>query len=315
MNSQIILGLRNEHNDCYINAVIQCLGNFYSVRTFFNPANSRMMRFLNKNSKSNGEVSIEFSRLLEQLRKGQHDFGSKAISKEEDLKEFPSVKALKTVVEKYHSSSFGTCQQDAHEFLIALLNFLHEEMKFGSTSFVKNTFEGKQASTLTCQNCGFESVKDECFYELTLEVGDRRENVRNLSELLASYLTPEPVEWTCSKCQKRGNASKKVDIIKFPKILTIHLSRFCTVRGTEKNLTLVEFDFELNLRAYSVFGSKYQLNSICNHYGGLQKGHYTAFIYSKQDLKWYRADDEIVDEVHYQDVVSNASYILFYDQI
>ncbi|QQP55626.1 UBPY -like protein, partial [Caligus rogercresseyi] len=100
----------------------------------------------------------------------------------------------------------------------------------------------KQISTLTCQ---FVAMSHEGRVIFRTDPGDWR-NPRGHGEsreLLASYLTPEPVEWTCSNCRKWGSASKKIDIARFPRVLIFHPSRYFTNGDTEKNNTLVEYDF------------------------------------------------------------------------
>ncbi len=55
----------------------------------------------------------------------------------------------------------------------------------------------------------------------------------------------------------------------------------------------------------------YDLYGVSNHYGQLQGGHYTA--YAKNDGKWYRFNDDEVEEIENEaSIVSPAAYNLFY---
>lgn len=54
----------------------------------------------------------------------------------------------------------------------------------------------------------------------------------------------------------------------------------------------------------------YDLYAITNHYGSLGFGHYTA--YGNNNNKWLCYDDSSVRDIHEDQLVSEASYILFY---
>ena len=56
----------------------------------------------------------------------------------------------------------------------------------------------------------------------------------------------------------------------------------------------------------------YDLYAISNHYGSMGFGHYTAFGKHVEDGVWYRFDDSHVSKVASSEVVSSASYVLFY---
>ena len=64
---------------------------------------------------------------------------------------------------------------------------------------------------------------------------------------------------------------------------------------------------QLNLyRNYTLYG-------VCNHFGTLESGHYTAFCYSQVYRKWYKYDDtEVYEMDNANSVKSSAAYILFY---
>lgn len=121
-------------------------------------------------------------------------------------------------------------------------------------------------------------------------------------------------EWFCSGCKSHVQALKTLQLYLIPEILIIHLVRFRT-RGifSQKNTDFVEFPLEnLDLSrqtAGKVLG-KYDLYAVCNHYGGLGGGHYTATVVSGNG--WYDLDDSKVSRISAEKVVTAAAYILFY---
>jgi len=56
----------------------------------------------------------------------------------------------------------------------------------------------------------------------------------------------------------------------------------------------------------------YDMFAVCNHFGDLDGGHYTAFGYNVHMKKWYDFDDSDVSPVEKNEIQSKASYVLFY---
>jgi ubiquitin carboxyl-terminal hydrolase 8 len=63
---------------------------------------------------------------------------------------------------------------------------------------------------------------------------------------------------------------------------------------------------------------RYELYAISNHYGGLNGGHYTAYVRHTGTKKWYHFDDSRVSElggsegIAAEKVKTKAAYSLFY---
>ena len=102
-----------------------------------------------------------------------------------------------------------------------------------------------------------------------------------------------------------------------PKILIICFKRF--VKDSyrwRKNEEFIDFPINnLNMGEFMVGPdkehSKYDLFAVSQHYGSTGRGHYTA-ICKNYDGKWYNYDDSSVSSASPSDVVSSASYVLFY---
>ncbi|KAJ1799053.1 hypothetical protein LPJ59_002096 [Coemansia sp. RSA 2399] len=146
-----------------------------------------------------------------------------------------------------------------------------------------------------------------------------------LDECLSEFMRPEKLgeddPWYCSKCKKHQQATKKFDLWRVPEILVVHLKRFQNSRAWRDKIdTYVDFPLsDLDL-TQTVVGSKgetlvYDMYAVCNHFGGLGGGHYTAYARSPEDDKWYEFDDSRVSEVRSpEDVKTAAAYMLFYRQ-
>ena len=56
---------------------------------------------------------------------------------------------------------------------------------------------------------------------------------------------------------------------------------------------------------------KYNLFGICNHMGGVQGGHYTAFVKNANN-NWYHFNDTNVSKINEKNLKSQFAYCFFY---
>jgi ubiquitin carboxyl-terminal hydrolase 8 len=187
-------------------------------------------------------------------------------------------------------------------------------------SFIRETFYGQRKSFLRCLTCGFESPKYEAFFELSVPLPQGSGRV-SLQQCIANLLKPEKVSWKCDRCKVERDSVKQLSIVKFPLILAIHLTRFYEDGGMwRKKQNMVDFelrDFDLEQFATVCNGKKnrykrYNLYGVCNHFGTMEGGHYTAYCYSQVYQKWHKYDDHEVHSMNERDVKTSAAYILFY---
>jgi len=126
--------------------------------------------------------------------------------------------------------------------------------------------------------------------------------------------------WYCSVCKDSVQASKRMELLRCPAILVLHLKRFkikeVSVMGTTGGRlnTLVDYPLTgLDLTPYIQKSDRpaiYDLYAVSNHYGSTGFGHYTAFAQNKG--VWYKFDDSSVSKIDASQVCSTAGYVLFY---
>jgi len=56
----------------------------------------------------------------------------------------------------------------------------------------------------------------------------------------------------------------------------------------------------------------YDLYAVSNHFGGLEGGHYTAYVKNPIIGGWFNFDDSIVSSMDASEVNTKAAYVLFY---
>ncbi|KAJ2850492.1 hypothetical protein IWW36_001872 [Coemansia brasiliensis] len=153
--------------------------------------------------------------------------------------------------------------------------------------------------------------------------GSKKQKQVTLEDCLTEFTRSEQLGeedlWYCSKCQEHQQATKKFDLWRVPEILVVHLKRFQHSRAWRDKIDvfvdfpLTDLDLTQNMCGPNDENLVYDLYSVCNHYGGMGGGHYTAYARNPEDGKWYNFDDSHVSPVSDPESVKTAAaYMLFY---
>lgn len=323
MNPQYqgLTGLRNLGNTCYMNAVIQCLCSVAPLVEYFLSG-----KYTASLDKENGEIATAFAYLMNDMWLGDFDCVS------------PEV--FRLVIGERYPTFIKKTQQDAQEFLIYVLNELHEALKKASkrrsqgtssaawdfrpcvseTSIITRLFEGHLSYDIMCLECQTTTYKTEVFTVLSLPIPYETEC--SLEECLECFFQQDMLTWNnqinCSFCGTKQDAAVKASIAKAPKMVIFHLKRFdCQGSYKKKLKTDIYYplnNLDLSHYIYPLFrkNPKYNLFAVVNHFGDLDGGHYTAFCKHTVTQKWYNFDDSQITELPESLVQTSAAYLLFY---
>lgn len=338
--ADVVRGLRNLGNSCFMNSIIQCLVHT-QLADYFRETGYRVD--INTNSPMRGDLAQAFASLVVSIWNSKE---GPALSPTE----------FRSQIQKYAPRFMGYAQQDAQEFLRYLLQGLHEDInrvrvqprgtclpdiddtlsdqaKAAESwrrylriddSRIVDLFVGQLKSTLQCAVCGHKSVTFDPFWDLSLPISDSRCSAHSLQQCLELFTKDEVLDGdekpTCEECKKRQRMTKQLSIWKCPKILVLHLKRFGNCERYRSKLdTNVQFPLKnLDISEFVSSGgdshrSKYNLIAVSNHSGSTHSGHYTASCLNPHNRQWYCCNDARVSEINDSSVVSPEAYVLFYE--
>ena len=171
---------------------------------------------------------------------------------------------------------------------------------------------GQHRAVISCSICHKKSISFEPFSVITLSFPVSGEG--SLVELLHHHYRENTIEYRCPSCKTKSNITQKIEIWHLPPILVLHLNRFEYNVTMRKKQSYVDFPLEcLDLAAYTAredIKKFYELNGVSNHYGTMNRGHYTS--YCRSNKKWYELNDDKVSVIAASNISSSAACILFY---
>ncbi|XP_030578446.1 ubiquitin carboxyl-terminal hydrolase 37-like isoform X2 [Archocentrus centrarchus] len=217
-------------------------------------------------------------------------------------------------------------EKDAHEFLTLLLDqfqMMSSELQKTAallgqsyTCPVEGHFVFYMENLRTCKSCGAETSHQEKFTSLSLDLVVKG----SVLDMFEASLQEKELEF---KCECGGTTSGlKSSFDTLPKILILHLKRFCIT----PTYTLTKLSDPINLQRDLIVpsnqgGACYSLVSVISHYGSTQTGHYISNAVHPDDSpydpvdRWLTFNDNIVFETPGSTVCkeqNRLAYILFY---
>ena len=240
-----------------------------------------------------------------------------------------SLDGLKSTLGRLFEPFQGSRQQDSHEFLMKLMEWLREDLAATApdsdlnslgvpddsalhpdgTSEFERIFYGLHRATIRCGACSHMSTSFETFSAVSLSFPS--EGAPSLERLITNHYADSPIEYRCTRCERLTLSTRTFCIWKMPSIL--HLNRFNNITGLRKIQRQVSFPLKgLDISKYGDhLHNRLDLYAVSKHYGTMQSGHYTAYCKVDND-RWISFDDQNTSEISESRVCSPAAYILFY---
>ncbi|EAR85885.2 ubiquitin carboxy-terminal hydrolase (macronuclear) [Tetrahymena thermophila SB210] len=200
-------------------------------------------------------------------------------------------------------------QQDVQEFSCLFIEYLESKAEKipQLKGQIKHLFQGKIQNYIKCINVEYESVREESFFEISLNL----KGCKNIYESLDDYVKEELLEKdnkydTGDARYQKQDAKKGIKILELPPVLFFHLKRFQFDYQTGRNIKIVDqhqYYEEIDMTKYIANPTKdecykYQLFAVLVHSGDFSSsGHYYAYI--RPDPKqnnWFKFNDSIVEK-------------------
>jgi ubiquitin C-terminal hydrolase len=242
-------GFVNMGNTCFLNSTLQCLA-------YLPPLCQSLMALpeahdIGKNGMmgktSHGKKMTLMLRSLFRQVHGANgsNFTGNALAPKSIVRAVPS---LGSVGNRNGYKFRPGRQEDAHEFLVHLLDAMNDgELKesgmnphasgwrdrmpiarLDETTFIHRIFGGYLRSQVRCTSCGHCSNTYDPFLDLSLEVS--RKSCHSISNAILEFTRKETLDsenrWKCSGCKKRVCASKQLTVFRPPLTLCVQLKRF-----------------------------------------------------------------------------------------
>lgn len=351
------LGLANVGNSCFLNSTVQCLAGTSKLREYFSETtktkDGKIMYKFEKDLQSVKSIKNNKTDQKKKLTRYWYTLLKNLWSQNNDrIDPIPFYKQLAIVAnESKKELSFNGTQNDFQEFLILLLEALHDSLsretnmtvigndktdmdridRIAYENYILNfekdysvlveLFTGQIHTKTTGIDCGHSSeICDPIqFFPIVVPAGTEPVDI----EILLKEYTSEIVfngdnKWYCDECCKNVDAISKISIWKLPPYLIISLGRYQYVPNLHKRNTTIKYPLEnLDMNPYYCgFESnslKYNLYAVGIHLGNPYSGHYIA-LRKNEDGNWYNFNDEHVRKISESSVVTSGAYCLFYQR-
>jgi ubiquitin C-terminal hydrolase len=333
-------GLLNLGNTCYMNVILQTLLNLKD----FNKQILHSLKDVDENTMTRSYLVV-FISIIKLIRNQQKIKKLKLTSfflkfrnkfREVSFNQQDTNEALHFLFHEMHKDlRINLNDKQLNEVITNMISNVPKKMKKGAREDLKmlmktrdfetnevlsdysslnEFFFGVWKKNVICNSCNFNVNRFEFFKGFQVEI-----KYDNLDEILKNYFASEYMEdYKCNKCNEE-KCDSKFHLVQTPKYLIITLKRFLYMQNTNRFRKIndkVSYPLELDLKDYAIgdIDCQYKMNSIINHYGDVNGGHYTSYHYFND--KWVWADDEDVRLVDENRVINNNfAYVLIYEKV
>jgi uncharacterized UBP type Zn finger protein len=202
---------------------------------------------------------------------------------------------MATHLNEIHKSLTPGVYQDAHEFLIFLLDLIGNISNKAST-FMRRHLSFIEATTIQCDACKI--TRTQTKQNIILEIYFNANSTIGVPDMVNVVTTSKISDYHCHQCRVKGQATITERIFGNTSTLFVHITKTPTCNGSVR---IENTHLTVNRRIY-------RLTGIVQY---LSHGHYIAYIKSlKQPCLWFRVSDTQVEVVSSAKVLTIPPFIL-----
>ena len=327
-------GLKNLGNTCFLNSCLQILKHTYELGI--------VLKMNKKNDVVDSVILTEWIELEKDLWKNNtivspNRFVSKvqSVAREKNIELFTGwaqndmSEFLLLMIECIHNSISrpvritirGVNKNDMDKNAILCYKMLQKQYEKEYSEIMDIFYAIYVSEIISLNSSKVLSSKPESFFILDLPIPTIPNNERpvNLSdcfnELTKSELLEGDNAWYNESSKKYQSVHKRMSFWSLPKVLVVTFKRFSPC-GTQKIEEHIDFPLNNLILSKYVCGYNpekyvYDLFGVCNHYGGIEGGHYTSFVLNADGI-WTHYNDSQYTIIQKENVVSKSAYCLFY---
>ena len=316
-------GIENLGNTCFLNVCMQALSHTYELSEFLD--SDKCSQTL-KEGTDDALILNEWNDLRRVMWSGNGVVNPGKF-----------VHNIQSISQRKNRDLFtGFAQNDMPEFLLFIIDCMHtsvsrkitmnirgnaennvDELAVQCYSVLKSIYEKDYSEIMDMFYGMYVSViiskdgqrrlgtKPETYFILDMPILEETFVAKNIYECFDLFIKPEVLEgdnaWFNEKTGAKEDIKKLLSFWSFPKILVITFKRF-TPDGQRKINNFIDFPIEgLDLSkyvcGYNASSFQYDLYCVCNHFGGVMGGHYTAFVKNAEN-RWVHYNDNSIEIVN-----------------
>lgn len=342
------IGFRNNCNMCYMNAVLQCFIRIQQISALYYGSEYAAQINENNSVSSHGRISNALHDLIMSISASINP----STSQYHDLPKIYNPAQFQNVFVNQYNMFGSYEQQDAQEFLICLIDGLHEDINQAfpddksrkhaletlspnetpwtvcrklHKSLIYDIFLGMTETKILCSSCKSTDVVQEPFVVLCLPLPSsafiHSARLETCLKLFCQHQSNANEKRHCEHCHRKTEAKKQLKIQQCGSVVIIVFKRFESESHDKKSISFkkntveINYPLILNLNPFSTKNvGKFKLIGVIQHTGTLNGGHYTSFALDQLQNCWFYFDDANVAQVDEKRIFTKDAYILFYQK-